>query len=77
MFFLQIEPGPAGGLDRIKVTDDRFRFLLEIEGRKPAVGWLKRHGCCPGAAERLTECDYGKLYNINSPADAVEAHTMG
>ena len=68
MFYLQIVPPLGGGLDRVQVTDETFRLLLEIDGRKPAVGWLVDQGCCPGAAGMLFDCDYGQVYNINSPA---------
>ena len=73
MFFLRIVQAPAVGPDRVQVTDETFRFLLEIDGRKPAIGWLVDHGCCPGAAAMLYDCAYDQIYNINSPAEAAGA----
>ena len=73
MFFLRILRGVPGQLDLVQISDDRFTFLLEIEGRRPAVDWLMRQGCCPGAAHCLYDAAYGQAYNINSPADAADA----
>jgi len=73
MFFLRIIPTPDAGLDSVQICDETFRLLLEIDGRKPAVGWLVDQGCCPGAAAMLHDCAYGQIYNINGaavPADA-------
>ena len=72
MFFVRIIPRQGGGLDQVQVTDETFRFLFEIEGRKPAVNWLVEKGCCPGAAAMLHDCIYGRVYNINSPASTAE-----
>lgn len=73
MFFLRITPAPGDGLDRVAIVDETFRLLLEIDGRKPAIGWLERQGCCPGAAAMLSDCTYGQVYNINGPADPERA----
>jgi len=72
MFFLRIVPPLGGGLDLVQVTDETFRLLLEIDGRKPAVSWLIDQGCCPGAAAMLHDSVYGQVYNINSPAPTAE-----
>jgi len=69
MFFLRIVPTPGAGLDNVQICDETFRLLFEIDGRKPAIGWLERQGCCPGAAAMLFDCAYGQVYNINGPAD--------
>lgn len=68
MFFIRVIPRPGGGLDQVQVTDETFRFLYEIDGRKPAINWLIEKGCCPGAAACIFDCTYGQVYNINSPA---------
>ena len=73
MFFLRVVPVPGAALPRVQIADDTFRFLLEIEGLRPAIRWLVDHGCCPGAAAMLFDCEYGQTYNINSPAEAGDA----
>lgn len=71
MFFLRIVRPRSGVLDLVQVADETFRLLVEINGRKPAIGWLERQGCCPGAAAMLLDCEYSQVYNINSPAVAA------
>ena len=76
MYFIRIERDPAGGLDRVSLTDDQFNFLMEVAGRSPAIAWLERHGCCPGAAARLRDCEYGQVYNIASRTAPAGAHAL-
>ena len=71
MFFLRILRDPAGGLDLVQISDDSFRRLFEFEGRDPAISWLVRQGCCPGASATLHDCAYGQAYSINGPAAAT------
>ena len=71
MFFLRILRDPGDGPDLVQISDGAFRRLYEFEGREPAVSWLVRQGCCPGASATLHDCAYGQAYNINGPAEAV------
>jgi len=71
MFFLRILRGAPGQLDLVQISDEAFRRLLEFEGRDPAISWLVRQGCCPGASAMLHDCAYGQAYSINGPARAV------
>lgn len=69
MFFLRILEDPDGGLDLVQIADEHFRFLLEIEGRRVAVDWLLRQGCCPGAVQMLHDVPYMQTCNIASPVE--------
>ena len=65
MFYLRVVPVLDGDLPCVQITDEHYRFLIEIEGIRPAISWLVGHGSCPGAADRLYDCEFGKTYRIN------------
>ncbi len=66
MMLLRVFEATDEDEDLVQIFDHSDRFCLHLAGRALATAWLINHGCCPGAASLLPDCEYGQVYSINA-----------